>query len=129
MSAFTGPLTITHLDVDWRSWRLEEPLVYEVGELGSGRVIEVPAGFVTDGASVPRLLWSILPTWGSYSRAAVVHDFLLSRLASGAPHPKAPTRLQADRVFWEAMGVCETPLVLRVLLYVGVRLGAFLSRA
>lgn len=39
--------------------------------------VEVPAGFVTDGASVPRLLWWLFPPTGRYFLAAVVHDYLL----------------------------------------------------
>lgn len=96
MSAFTGALTITHLDVDWRVWRLERPLRYEVGSLGSGRLVEVPAGFVTDGASVPRAFWALLPVWGRYSRAAVVHDYLCVLINQGAPHDLAPDRRRAD---------------------------------
>ena len=39
MSRFTGKLTITQLDVNCRTWRLEEPLIYEVEYLGSNRII------------------------------------------------------------------------------------------
>lgn len=122
MSRFTGPLTITELDNEVRLWRLETPLVYEVGHLGSGRVVEVPAGFITDGASVPRPFWSLLPAWGSYSRAAVLHDYLLVRLYGPDPHAEALSRLQADRIFLEAMNVLGTGAITRTLLYAGVRL-------
>jgi hypothetical protein len=37
--------------------------------------IEVPAGFITDMASVPRPLWALFPPMGLYNRAAVVHDW------------------------------------------------------
>lgn len=40
--------------------------------------VVVPAGFVTDGASVPRPLWPLFPPTGRYFAAAVVHDWLLS---------------------------------------------------
>jgi len=39
--------------------------------------ITVLAGFVTDGASVPRMLWWLFPPVGRYFLAAVVHDYLL----------------------------------------------------
>ena len=128
MSAFTGPLTVTQLDEDWKLWRLEQALRYEIGSLGSGRVIDVPAGFETDGASVPRLLWWLLPTWGSYSRAAAVHDFIIGLVKAGEPIDDAPDRLTCDRIFWEATGVCRTPLSLRLLLYVGVRIRSLTIR-
>lgn len=128
MSAFTGKLTVSHMDVDWRLWMLEQPFIYEVGAKGSGRVIEVPKGFMTDGASVPRFLWAVLPTWGSYSRAAVIHDYLLYCLARGEPHPEAPTREAADLIFDEACCVCNVPILLRWLLSIGVRIGTLKAR-
>ncbi len=124
MSAFTEELTVTELDLDWRRWRLEQPLIYEVGAEGSGLAITVPAGFITDGASVPRALWSLLPSWGSYSRAAVVHDFLCVALDRGAPLALAPTRREADAIFYEAMGVCGTPWLTRLAMWAAVRLFA-----
>jgi len=128
MSAFTGPLALLHHHADWRRWELLQPLCYELGEKGSGRTITAPEGFITDGASVPRFLWAFLPTWGSYSRAAVIHDYLLWRIARGDPHPEAPTRAEADRVFDEAVCVCGTPRPVRWFLSVGVRLGSIHAR-
>jgi Protein of unknown function (DUF1353) len=40
-----------------------------------GRV-EVPAGFVTDLSSIPRLFWAVLPPDGDFAYAAVLHDYL-----------------------------------------------------
>lgn len=122
MSDFTGPLTVTELDINWRKWRLEQPLIYEVGSLGSGRKIIVPPGFITDGASIPQYLWSMLPPWGTYSRAAVIHDYLLMQLKFGTPHLEGPDRKTCDKVFWEAMGVCGTPYLIHLILYTGVRI-------
>jgi len=52
VGAFMSELTITHPSGNdthgcWRLWRLAEPLIYEVGGRGSGRVILVTKGFVT----------------------------------------------------------------------------------
>src|SRR5262245_11770367 len=49
-------------------------LSYRIGE--TTHVIVVPAGFVTDFASTPRAIWSVLPPTGRYQMAAIVHDFL-----------------------------------------------------
>jgi hypothetical protein len=38
--------------------------------------ITVPMGYKTDFASIPKILWSILPPHGKYERAAVIHDYL-----------------------------------------------------
>lgn len=129
MSRFTGPLTITEASLDDRLWRLETPLVYEVGTEGSGREIMVPVGFTTDGASVPRMFWFLLPTWGRYSRAAVVHDILLVRLAANDPHPEATSRADADAVFLEAMGVLGVNLLVRYLMWAAVRLWGIMKWA
>ena len=54
-------------------WRLVEDFGYESR---AGRVLTVPAGFETDFASVPRLLWPILPLSDAvYDKAAVLHDY------------------------------------------------------
>lgn len=42
----------------------------------NGDWLKVPADFVSDLASIPVLLWWMLPPWDEYARAAVVHDYL-----------------------------------------------------
>ncbi len=129
MSRFTGELTITQLDVDYRTWRLEQPLVYELGDEGSGREIKVHRLFETDGASIPRLFQALLPTWGRYSRAAVIHDYLYNELRPGkdAPHPLATTRKAADAVFLEAMAVSGVGFLTRWAMWAAVRSFGFLA--
>ncbi|MFO1219650.1 MAG: DUF1353 domain-containing protein [Burkholderiaceae bacterium] len=53
----------------------------EIGWSPSGKQkslpsVTVPAGFVTDLASIPRVFWSILPPDGRYTFPAIVHDYL-----------------------------------------------------
>jgi hypothetical protein len=122
MSPFTGPLSVTQCDVDWRRWRLNEALQYEVHHLGSGMLIRVPGGFETDGASIPRPLWALLPTWGRYSRAAVVHDWLCEALKTGRPHRYGRTYAEAAAVFREAMKVCGVGGLARWGMWAAVRL-------
>lgn len=129
MSKFTGPLTVTHLELDGKWWRLETPLTYEIGHKGSGKAVSVPAGFVTDFASTPRPLWIFAPPTGSYARAAVIHDHLIHSLKTGDPHEHAPSRRAADAVFLEAMYVTGVPLVTRWLLYLGARAWALFIQA
>lgn len=47
----------------------------EPGQQGFSQV-EVPVGFVTDFASIPRVFWSVLPPDGTYTYAAIIHDYL-----------------------------------------------------
>ncbi len=124
MSPFTGALTVTSLDKHCLMWRLEQPLRYEVGHLGSGRCVVVPAGYVTDAASIPWPLRAVLPAWGRYSRAALVHDALYTALARGEPHPEAPTRKTADAIFHEALIISGVSAPLACLMWAAVRLFA-----
>jgi hypothetical protein len=110
-----------------RRWRLAEPLIYEVGGRGSGRVICVPKDFVTDGPSIPRRLWWILPVWAIYSRAGVIHDYLCYLIARNNPHPEAPTRDDADRIFFDAMTALNVGRVQKYALYWGACLGTLLN--
>jgi Protein of unknown function (DUF1353) len=84
---------------DNRAWLLQEDMVYEVGS--SGKTIVVPAGFVTDYASVPQVLWGVLSPHDQYSRAAVVHDFLY--------WAQVCTRSQSDNILKIAMIESDVP--------------------
>jgi len=72
---------------------LVEPLQIE----WRGRILTVPEGFESDGASVPRILWStVSPRVDPVTlRGAVAHDFLYRR------HPAGWTRCEADALFRE----------------------------
>ena len=112
MSRFTKILTISPLP-DGSSWYLRHPFGYDVGEKGSGDTVEVPVGYMTDFASVPRLFWILFPRWGKYGNAAVIHDFLYWEQSS--------SRRETDRIFLEAMGVLNVGTVTRYTLYGAVR--------
>ncbi len=100
MSRFTRALVVSPL-ADGKTWVLVEPFGYDVGELGSGDTIEVVRGFKTDFASIPRLFWIVLPKWGKYGNAAVIHDWLY--------FTQQRTREEADRILFEAMQVLTVP--------------------
>lgn len=55
-----------------RSWMLVDDLVF-YSETYGGRFV-APAGFQTDLASIPRLVWTIFPKVGLQDKAAVIHD-------------------------------------------------------
>lgn len=92
-----------------------EPLVYASDTLD--RVIEVPSGFKTDLASIPRLLWNILPPFGRYDAAAVIHDYLYAT--------NGVTRGQADSVLREAMDSLDVNALVADVIYAGVRVGGW----
>lgn len=57
----------------------------------------IPKGFVTDLASVPKVLWNLYPPFGLYTGAAVAHDYLYRTTKMKV------TREQADELFKEQM--------------------------
>lgn len=86
---FLTPLIIQKLARD--RWRLKYPLLYRALD---GTDYTVPEEFECDGASIPRLFWSLVGhPLGEYADAAFLHDWAVRFL----PRPKA------DRLFEEAM--------------------------
>ncbi len=112
MSRFTESLVVTPLS-DGKTWIILSDFGYEVGDEGSGDVINVPIGTYTDFASIPRLFWAILPRWGKYGHAAVVHDWLY--------WAQSRTRAESDDILLEAMGVLDVPAWERYAIYYAVR--------
>lgn len=65
----------------------------------NGRVLVVPAGFKSDGASVPRFFWRcVFPPGDSKAlRAAFAHDFIYRE------HPQGWTKADADNMFYDLL--------------------------
>lgn len=76
-------------------------------------LISVPAGFKTDLASIPRLFWNLLPPFGKYTNAAIVHDYLY--------RTQIFPRAKADKVLWQAMKFSNVRWGVRLLIYLSVR--------
>lgn len=91
-------------------FRVVKTFRFYVGNKDLGKWVEVPRGYLFDGASVPRIFWGIIPPWGRYGAAAAVHDILCEYLLltfMGKPHKIS--RAEADRIFAEAMEVLDVP--------------------
>ncbi|ECG8634089.1 DUF1353 domain-containing protein, partial [Salmonella enterica subsp. salamae] len=73
MSKFTTPAILEMLA--HYHWRVYEPFEFYLSDDNTD-VIEVPAGFVTDLATIPRIFWSLMPPDGKYAKAAIIHDYL-----------------------------------------------------
>lgn len=112
MSQFTDPLLVTPLP-DGKSWVIVSDFSFYIGEEEDNDTIHVAKGFVTDFASVPRMLWWALPKWGVYGKAAVLHDWLYWE--------QNRTRSQADAIMLEAMDILSVPVVKKRLIYRAVR--------
>ena len=145
MSSFTSPLIVTPFGRN--KWKLFKEFTYHVGSKYSNNIIPVPAGFVTDFASIPQtliivvgisamilayyrnldwLLWVgvlivfiilTMPAWGRYGKAAVVHDYLYGDV----DNKKRRDRKYTDDVFYEAMLVGGTKPWKAKVIYWAVR--------
>jgi|SRR5437870_6056681 len=82
---------------------------------------DAPKGMTTDGASIPRALWTLIgsPYTGNYRRAAIVHDRACD-LAGNDP----TKRSAADRMFYHACRAGGCSIWDATILYIGVRIGA-----
>ena len=95
----------------------------------NGVKIWIPPGYVTDMASIPQILRSLLPQNGPYRAAAVIHDWLFD------------TQDQHDFTFWEVNEIMneamatsgrryyipKTPSWQRVPIKVGIDVGSGIS--
>ena len=67
------PLPITKKG-EPRRWLLLEDWTCHI--LGRYNLFVIPAGFIFDGASIPRLFWGILSPTGYLFLAGLIHDFV-----------------------------------------------------
>ncbi len=101
-------------------WLLFQRLQYWTLIRGKPELLEVPAGFRTDLASIPRLARSLIPQNGRHRRAAVVHDYIYREAGR-----HTWTRKEADKCFLEAMKVDGVPKLRALTMYSAVRIGGW----
>jgi hypothetical protein len=77
-----------------RLMRLDSPVAWLDDR---GRTLVVPAGFVTDGASLPWIVTAIWDRWEPRTlRASILHDY-------GYSYHKQGTKAQVDKRFYEGL--------------------------
>ena len=113
MSSYTKELKLSPFQAV--KWILIDKFEYYTDLFGERKTIIVPKNFITDLASIPRILWSIYPPFGKYTKAAVLHDYLYKK-HSGFE------RKEADKIFREAMKVSKVDFFTRNLFYFNVRI-------
>lgn len=106
MSSFTSELIIEPLE-NGKDFQLKRPFTYHIGSKYSRQWVKVNVNFITDFASIPKLLTMLLPAWAKYQKSAVLHDWMY-----GATHTifdngklRLIKRKRADEIFYEAMGI------------------------
>ena len=101
--------------LDEKNWKLLQTFEYR----GARRTFVIEAGVTTDFASVPRPFVWLIPPYGLYTRAAVLHDVLCDQGVE-----RDVSRRDADGIFRQALRILGVPFLQRWLMWVGVRLGA-----
>lgn len=125
MSSFTTELVVQ--SIDERKWKVMQRFNYNIDAVDSANAVEVPVGFVTDFASIPRILWVLLPPWGKYGKAAVIHDYMYTEhkhsvfSVEGVESFVQIDRKQADDIFLQSMEVLGVNVITRYAMYAAVR--------
>jgi len=84
-----------------------------------GIEVDIPEGFIFDGASVPRFLWSIIgsPYLPQYIGAGLVHDYLY--------RTGIVSRKKADQIFYDLLRDNKVSKFYARKMYWGVRFGGW----
>lgn len=118
-------------------WKVLEDFRFYFDDDRPAAYVLVPAGFITDLASVPGFLGFIVQKDGDFAQAAVTHDFCyrhrgdvvwLDMPLNLPPQKGQPlTRSQQDGVFMHGMGVLGTALPIRFIMWRAVRRFGWIS--
>lgn len=126
---FTGKLQVEFGDWGPAVGRMAQtlaPITWECGDV----LVVIPAGTISDGATVPRPLWWFLPPWGDEATLpAVLHDFICGRLDEGNPVRGCDSRIECDLQFLFALQAQDVPEWRALAAFLGVRIySTFIGR-
>jgi hypothetical protein len=106
------------------TWVLLCPLIWTGTQ---GDTFIVPLGFITDFATVPRFLhWLVLP-YGAYTRAAVLHDYLIEERINHPDPAMRVTSRDVDGIFRRVMQDLGVPWAKRWVMWAAVRAAALFN--
>ena len=116
MSSFTSPFKVKVHNVPLKEKPFE---VLEDFRFFSAKypevVVNIPIGYRSDFASVPRVFWAIVPPIGKYSKACVVHDWLIDNIEN---HNLSINKI--NKILFEGMSVLKVGKFNKYLIYGGV---------
>lgn len=117
---FLSRLVVAPVDGREGQWEVMLPLIY----LDAGcNAYTVPAGTVTDLASIPRVFQRLFPVNGVHRPAAVLHDYLYQCQGKIGRHTL--TRAETDALFQQAMIACGVGRFMARTFYAAVRVGGW----
>lgn len=101
-------------------WVVKKGFIYYLDDTFTSYVY-VPRGYLTDGASVPRMFWNIIPAWGEYGQACVLHDYLCEyNYYFDGLNSFTLSRKKVNKIFDDSMRVLNVSNSKRFLIYNGV---------
>lgn len=89
-----------------------------------GRNFTIPAGYKTDFASVPQVLWGIFPPHGLAAIPSLIHDFMYDNRVFADDLGDENARRLADVFFLNNMTDCGVPRWQRMIYFYAVRVFA-----
>lgn len=126
----TGNVSITYsqnataiLGKDY--WYLPNDIRYEIVIGDDTYNILIERGFLTDGATVPRILWSLFPLWTNYTAAVILHDYMCNYgivMKNGSY--TTLNRSNVDKIFLKVMQFHKVSRIKYWIMYAAVRLHA-----
>ena len=116
---FSDNCVVVVEQVDDKNWKVRQGFSYT----GERETFEVQVDQPTDFASVPRVFVWLLPRYGRYTKAAILHDHLWRDLAS---HGQMDY-IDADGIFRRAMRELDVPFLKRWVMWAAVRWGALMK--
>jgi hypothetical protein len=116
---FSDDAEVVVKQVDPQSWEVRQSLAYE----GNMDRYTIPIGANTDFASVPRIFVWFLPQYGSYTMAAILHDYLWRTYAAKG----TMDWVDADGIFRRAMRELDVPFLRRWIMWAAVRWAALVK--
>lgn len=104
---------------------------YYIGNEKSNRRVDIETGFITDGATIPRVFWWLLPPVEEYTQCTTLHDklcttYYIIETVNGIDHKVPISRKEIDEILKEAMDVLEVTPWKKKLIMAGVNLNRLL---
>lgn len=95
------------------NWILLEEFTYHIGYKWSAEIIIVPAGFIFNGMSIPRIFWWFAhPMTSDTIIASLLHDYIFCT--------RQYSLEKSDYIFYDALRACQVNQYKAVLLYIGL---------
>lgn len=118
LGGFSGEVVVKPILPEGTLWTLVAPFSYRA----TRDTFTVPAGFITDFASVPRVFVWLLPRYGRWTQAAILHDYLCDLARTGRIR-----KIDADDIFNRAMRELGVPFLRRWVMWAAVRFASDLN--